>query len=124
MNEIFCDDGKIVDKEIDVLRGCCADFNGNAGYMIEHANQYTKEDGHSYQVCSERSCVPMCMRVSKNVENLKTLINEIFAASYEAEKRQQFIDAKKDKWGDKLLWIITIPFSAIIAIYLISRIGS
>jgi hypothetical protein len=119
---IFTDDGKIIERELAVLRGCCDDPEHNAAYLIDHENQYVGQDGNSYQIVSERSCIPICMRQKSNITDLKKLMNDISKAASAAARRQPFADSLKDKWGDKLLWVITIPFSAMVAIFIISRI--
>lgn len=124
---IFTDEGKIVERELQVLRGCCDDPERNSAYLIDHDNQFVNsEDRHSYQIVSERSCIPICLRSKKpeQTDDLKNLMNQIHRAAYASARRQPWVDAQKDKWGDKLLWIITLPFSTILAIYLISKIGS
>jgi hypothetical protein len=77
------------------------------------------EDKQWYQVLGERSCIPLCLRKPNKFPDHKKLVNDIFAASYEMEKRQQFTDALKNAMQDKILWFITIPCITLGMIYAI-----
>jgi hypothetical protein len=126
MCEIFTDDGRIVQEEKVVLRGCCDDPDRNAAYLIDHNNQFKGEDGNSYQICAERSLTPICLRIKndKKEEELKQLMKDIGRAAYRAAKRQQFLDAMKDTLLEKILWIVTIPCGTMLIYKLIQKIGN
>jgi hypothetical protein len=121
MTEVFMDDGQIKEIEDMVLRGCAVDGETSA-YVIDDLNQF-EEKGIWYQILGERSCIPICLRNKTRIPDITNLVNEIFKASYEMEKRQQFINALKNTLLDKLLWFISIPCSTILLIYVINRMG-
>lgn len=130
MCEVFTEDGRIVDVELDVLRGCINDPITEQAFIIDSDNQYTNESGYWTQVLGERSTIPICMvkphkmQDGKNDdEELKGLINQIFHESQEAAKLAQYLKAGKREMWNKLLWIITVPCVTVLLIFAIQYFG-
>jgi len=123
MCEIFTDDGRIVDEELNVLRGCVDDPDRNAAFLIDSDNQFVCEDGQWYQILGERSTIPICMIKPTNIKDLGELINQIFRETHETAKLQQYENAMKNAWMEKILWIIAIPCITLLLFYAIKEFG-
>jgi hypothetical protein len=109
MCEVFTEDGRILQIEFDVLRGCIEDQATGQAFLIDSANQYTDERGYWVQVLGERSTIPVCMISPTKVNDLKGLINNIYYESYQDAKMQQYIKAAKAPWLERITWIVAIP---------------
>lgn len=107
---IGTDDGRIVDMEILVLKGCtCEDATCNA-WLQDASNQFQEESsGKWYQVLSERSTIPICSLSPTKVKDLKKRINEIFHESWIMDLVQANREAAKNKVKSWLLIILGIP---------------
>jgi len=83
MCEIFTEDGRIIDVEIKVLKGCAADDNLCSAWLLDADNQMQDElTGLWFQLLGERSTIPIAVREVKKVKDLKELINSIFHESW------------------------------------------
>jgi len=86
MCEVFTEDGRMVDIEIPVLKGCVADDEKCSAWLLDPENQVQDEKtGLWYQVIGERSTIPM--EVIKDLRDLddkeyRTLIDKIFHESW------------------------------------------
>ena len=86
MCEVYTEDGRLIDIEIPVLKGCAADDEKCSAWLLDPSNQVQDEaTGMWYQVIGERSTIPM--EVIKNLPDLDTqeykkLIDKIFHESW------------------------------------------
>lgn len=122
MWEMFTDDGRIVEPELDVLVGCCDDPAHGKGLLIDAANQYTNEQGNWVQVGWDRSLMPICAIEKTKIlgmdnkdgpeddEALLTkLVDQIFHEASEARKEKVWSKANRNLALDKIIWLVTIP---------------
>lgn len=133
MWEMFTDDGRIINIELDVLTGCCDDAAHGKGFLLDAQNQYTDEDGYWKQVGWDRSLMPLCMIEETKIlgesnkpgtnddETLLTnLVDQIFHEAKEARQERLWSGVSKNTMMDKLIWLITIPsVTALIAFAMI-----
>lgn len=86
MYEVYTEDGRIVDVEIPVLKGCGADDDKCSAWLLDAENQVQDEaTGAWFQVIGERSTIPM--EVIKDLLDMdktqyRTLIDKIFHESW------------------------------------------
>jgi hypothetical protein len=86
MCEVFTEDGRIVDLEIPVLKGCVAADDKCSAWLMDPENQVQDEStGIWYQVYGERSTIPM--EVIKDLpdptkDEYTKLIQKIFHESW------------------------------------------
>jgi len=121
MCEIFTDDGRIIVVEHDVLRGCVADYDKGVGFILDSDNQMVNEDKYWVQVIGERSTIPMCLISPANIPDLKELVNQISHETRAAAKMAEYAKAGKNKIVDKLIWIIGMPITAFLLIYMANK---
>lgn len=123
MCEIFTDDGRIIGVELDVLRGCVDDPDRNAAFLLDSDNQFVCEDGHWYQIIGEHSTMPIRMINKGQEQDLNKLIPQIFRETHETSKLQQYENAMKNAWMEKILWIVAIPCITLLLFYALKMLG-
>ena len=123
MCEIFTDDGRILDVELDVLRGCVDDPARNAAFLIDPDNQLVCEDGQWYQIIGEHCTLPISLINKGKEKDLNKLIPQIFRETHETSKLQQYENAMKNAWVEKILWIVAIPCTTLLLFYAIKMFG-
>lgn len=123
MCEIFTDDGRIIDVELDVLRGCVDDPDRNAAFLIDSDNQFVCEDGQWHQIIGEHCTLPIRMITKDKERDLDNLIPQIFRETHETAKLQQYENATKNAWMEKILWIVAIPCITFLLFYAIKELG-
>jgi hypothetical protein len=133
MWEMYTDDGRIVDVEIDVLLGCCDDIKRGKGFLLDVNNQYTNERGEWVQVGWDRSLMPLCMIEETKILGVKNkpgaqdddqyitkAVNQLFHESKEKTQESLWIKQAKNVILEKLTWFIAIPcITALIAFAMI-----
>lgn len=115
--EMFTDDGRIIDIEPDVLRGCADDPETGMAFLIDPDNQMTNETGDWVQILSERSTLPVMMVKPKVIDDLKNIINSIFHECHENAKIIQYSARAKDAIMDKIQWIVVFSCSTVLLIF-------
>lgn len=106
MCRIGTDDGRIVEVEIPVLKGCAAHDLWCSAWVLDAENQMQDEtSGMWFQLLGERSTIPICLITETKIKNLTKLINDIFHESWIMDLIQAGRDAAKDK---ARAWLYTI----------------
>jgi len=86
MCEVFSEDGRIIDMEVPVLKGCAADDEKCSAWLLDPSNQVQDEStGIWYQAIGERSTIPMEVindSPDLNAKEYQTLIDKIFHESW------------------------------------------
>jgi hypothetical protein len=121
MCEVFTDDGRIILVEHEVLRGCVADYQKGMGFILDSDNQMVNEDGYWSQVLGERCTIPMCMIKPSNIKDLRALVNQISHETRAAAKMAEYEKANKNKFMEKIIWIVGMPISAFLLIYMANK---
>ena len=86
MCEVFTEDGRIIDMEVPVLKGCAADDDKCSAWLLDPSNQVQDESTLTwFQPIGERSTIPM--EVINDLPDLDTkeyqkLIDKIFHESW------------------------------------------
>ena len=121
---IFTDDGRIVEREVPVLKGCAADDNLVSAWLIDANNQIQDEKSKNwYQVIGERSTIPVCLVTESKVKDLTKLINNIFHESWVTDLVTSGREAAKDKARQWMIIILGTPIILGTLILGISLIG-
>ena len=122
MCEIFTDDGRWVDKEYPAYSSCVADENTRLAFLLDSANQYRAEDGNDHQLLTEKTSIPLRLRVASKYQNgdndqeeMKTLRNSIFKMVFR-QKQTEGIDEVKKQTAMEVLYKIVIVISATILV--------
>lgn len=125
MCEIFTDDGRIQDQELDVVKSCVHDPDKGLGFLLDSDDQLVGEDGQWYQVLYERSAIPVCMVGGANIteEKLPEIINQIYDESQKAAKEEQYMKASKNNTMDKLMVIVAIVCASALIMFGIQYFG-
>jgi len=110
MCEIFTDDGRISDQELDVVKSCVHDADKGLGFLLDSDDQLVGEDGQWYQILYERSAIPVCMvgGSAVNETELPAIINQIYDESQKSAKEEQYSKAAKNNTMDKVMIIVAI----------------
>ena len=104
------EDGRIVNMEVAVLKGCAADDAKCSAWLLDSSNLMRDEaTGYWYQVLGERSTIPVCLITESKVKDLGKLINDIFHESWVLDLVQLGRDAAEEKQRTWLYVILGIP---------------
>jgi hypothetical protein len=125
MCELFTDDGRLIDVELEVLPGggCLDDPIYGSAFIVDSTNQFIDEYGNSKQILGERSTLPICLRSEFGQESaadqdeLRKIVNQIFKATYKSEIRQQFLDRLKHEWLDKIILLVSIVIGSFVLMF-------
>ena len=125
MCEIFTDDGRIVNVELDVLKSCVDDPDKGIGFLLDSDDQFIEEDKQWHQILYEKSSLPICMISGLDIKEgeLGKTLDQIFHESQEEAKLRQYERAAKNTIMDKLVWIISIICSAAVIMFAINHFG-
>lgn len=107
---MFTDDGRILDVELETLRGCIDDPVTGMAFLIDPDNQMTDEHGEWKQILGERSTLPIRL-IKAGTESEKSLfqiIKNIYHESHENSKISEYLKRGKDTLADKAMWIVVI----------------
>ena len=124
--EIFTEDGRIRDMELDVLHGCVQNKMLESGdaHLLSQDNQFMdEEDGIWKQQIGELSVVPICLIKPKAIADVNERVEKIYADRREAIMTMKNKEALKSPVMDRLMWIITIVCSSAIVIAAIQYFG-
>lgn len=127
MCEIFTEDGRIVDMELDVLHGCVQNKMLESGdaHLLSEENQFLdEEDGIWKQQIGELSVEPICMINPNAMGDVKKRVEGIYADRRKSLMMMENKKALRSPIMDKLLWIITIVCGTAIIIAGINFFGS
>jgi hypothetical protein len=92
------DDCRILEPELDVLKGCAVHHSWLSGWLLDSENQFQDEKtGAWYQLVGERSTIPISLLKPTKVKNLKDLMNRIFHESWTMDLLQAARDIAKEK---------------------------
>lgn len=125
--EIFTEDGRIVDMELDVLHGCVQNKALESGdaHLISQENQFLDEEDDIWkQQIGELSVLPICMINPKSIGDSKDRVEKIYADRLESTMMATNKEALKSPVMERLLWIISIVCCTAIVIAGISYFGS
>jgi len=118
MFEIFTEDGRIEVPELPVLRACASHESSGQAFILNAGNQYLAEDGTWHQICGERSCLPAeTIETSETTdEDLTKLVDQVYDASQEQAKLEEYLRADKSTLVEKLVWIVAIVVTGFVII--------
>lgn len=117
MCELFTEDGRIVNIELDVLLSGMIDETSGQAFIIDAINQFVNsEDRNWTQLVWERSCLPPSMISDSQVVDLRKLVNQIFVETKKMKKMEQFGKAGKDLMAIRITWIVAIVCTAAVVI--------
>jgi len=125
MCELFTEDGRIIDIEMDVLRSCVDDPNSKQAFLIDAVNQYVNMDDKAWtQVLWEPSAYPLRMiNPQEEADDFEKLSDQIYEETWSNTKQDQYDKAKKDEQGNRVTWIVSIVCTAAVIISLIQWAG-
>ena len=110
MGMIGTDDGRLVDIEVPVLKGCMASDNLCAGWVLDADNQFQDEKtGAWFQIVGDRSCIPVCVITKTKVTDLEALVNKIFHNSWVTDLITAGRDVAADKQRQWIYFICGAP---------------
>jgi len=112
MCRIYTDDGRVVKQELDVLRSCLNNEELGKGFLMSSTNQVREvsDSSHtSWQILYEKSSLPVALRQDLNIKDLTKLIGQIYRDCREEAERQQYREALKNKFMDRILWVVAMP---------------
>lgn len=115
MCDMFTEDGKIVDIEMDVARACLDDDIRNNAFLADSTNQYRGESGAWVQPLWERTAFPIACRTPRSDEDFTDLLDNLFAEAYEIKEAEQFKKAREDQ-GGKALWTVCIVMGSLLVV--------
>lgn len=117
MCEIFTEDGRIVDTELDVLHGSIQNtkLTTQDAFIISAENQfYDMEDGTWKQQINELSAAPICM--IKTLDDVEKRADEIFKNARISAQTEKLKEAARQWLWEKLTWVISIVCGTFIII--------
>ena len=113
---LLTEDGRWVDKEFPVANGVIVDEIVGQKWLIMPNNLYLADDGNWYQILTDMSQIPLCLRnpshlvgdEKENTNGLTEISNDLFKVTFEDKKTEQFDKANQSAIWDKMLWCISI----------------
>ena len=126
MCEIFTDDGRIVDQELDVIKSCVDDPNLGMGFLLDADDQFQGADKQWYQILYEKSMIPVSMigGIVAQQKDLPKLLDQIYDESQEAAKEHQYNLAMKNTWAERITLIVAILCGSAVIMFAIQHFGS
>lgn len=104
------DDGRIIEVELDVLKGCATHDNWCSAWLLDAENQMRDEKTNQWhQILGERSTIPISLIIETKITDLSKLINGIFHESWVMDLVQAGRDAAKEKAKAWLYVILGVP---------------
>jgi hypothetical protein len=124
MCEVYTPDGRIIDREIPVDRGCMDDPAWGMGFIIDAGNQHMNEQGLWVQSLYEESVLPICSIQKRkeqdgkeDVDEVTELLDSINRETKALEKLKQYSKNASNEKMIKLLWLFGMGTGALLIIY-------
>jgi len=122
MCEVLTVDGRWIDKELPALNNCVDD--GHRAFLLDANNQYyCEEDKTWHQILNELDQVPLSLREKSYLsdgkiddEDLKAVGDDLFKLTSEQAQAEEYRKAKTNDAWNKLMWLFTIVFGALVII--------
>lgn len=122
--EVFTLDGRIIDREIPVVRGCMDDPAWGMGFIVDAGNQHMNEQGFWAQSIYEDSVLPICSIQKRKEQDgnddsgeVTKLIENINRETKALEKLKQYSKNASNEKMNKLLWLFGMGIGALLIIY-------
>jgi len=123
MCEILTDDGQWIDEEIPALSSCVADDKRKMAFLIDPANQFRAEDGYDHQLITEKTSVPLSLRVQSkyqdgknDIQDMKSLRNSIFRVVFRQKQTEGIEEVQRGEMWDKAFKIVVVVSATILVI--------
>lgn len=123
---------KIRIEELPVLNSCVhwKELYPALRFLIDVNNQYLGPDGNWYQVYSENSYIPLALVTGHYLQDgqnddqeKKAIKNQLFKTTRRQVEVDQFKKAQENDAWNKLMWIVSIVFGALVIVAGIVYIG-
>ena len=121
MCEILTDDGRWIDKEYPALSSCVIDEQTRMAFLLDSANQYEAEDANDHQLLTEKSQIPLSLRVpsrykDKDKKEMKVLRDSIFRMIFRQKQTEGIEEVKTQDTWDKVYKVVIVISATILVI--------
>lgn len=114
---IYTEDGRIVEEDLDVLKGFAVNHQKMEAYILDSDNQIKdRKTNVVTQVLAERSSAPITIR---GIENKKMNEDTIKTIAIETRNNSVMVADKKnnrDSFYNKVLILVSIPCITVLAV--------